>query len=176
MNKLIRSSIVAKVVLSATLSACAAIPGYAQADRPITKTGKTILKSLQAETTNCNVYNVAGSYGYSATGFVVVANPFGTPPVPIAEVATFVLNADGTLAITKLFTNINGFVSAGSPVTGTFKVNPDCTFNATNQFGDGFFGVFVDDRREIRYIRTSAAPPPEPGRVRGVVTYVAKRM
>jgi hypothetical protein len=124
----------------------------------------------------CSVHNVAGTYGYSGSGFVVVENPFGTPPTPIGEVGTFALNDDGTFTITKFFQNINGIIPPSSPVTGTYTVLPDCTINATNQFGDTFFGVFVDDRKEIRYMRISAVGVPPPKSVRGVVTYIAKRM
>jgi hypothetical protein len=155
-NKMIRDRILAKVVLSSSLPALGSI-SYGQDDRGLIKTTKASISLAQAGI--CNVYNVAGWYGYSSTGFVVVANPFGTPPVPITQFGTFVLDTDGTFTITKFFTNINGSVLPGSPVTGTFVVNSDCTINATNQFGFSFFGVFVDNRKEIRYTAISGPEP-----------------
>jgi hypothetical protein len=156
MKKIIRRRIFANIVFTASLFALGPITSYGQ-DAGI-----------------CSDHNVAGTYGYSGSGFLVVANPFGTPPVPISEVGTFVLNDDGTFTITKLLTNINGFVPPSSPVTGTYTVSSDCTITATNQFGGIFFGVFVDNRKEIRY--EVIAGGPQPGRAGGVITYIAKRM
>lgn len=166
--------IFAEVIFTASLLALSAVTSYGHGEGRLIKTGKTLVNSAQAGI--CNVHNVSGTYGYSGSGFVVVENPFGPPPVPIGEVGTFVLNDDGTFTITKFFQNINGVIPLSSPVTGTYTVLPDCTINATNQFGDGFFGVFVDDRKEIRYMRISAVGAPPPKSVRGVVTYIAKRM
>lgn len=175
MNRRVKSNTVTKVAFIVGLIALVSITGYTQADRANKKIEKASSNALKADV-NCNAYNVAGTYGYTATGTVVVATPFGTPPVPAAEVGTFVLNSDGTFTITRSIQNINGFIIPSPPVTGTFTVNADCTIDATNQFGDGFFGVFVDDRQEIRYTRVSTLSPPEPGRLRGVVIYIAKRM
>jgi hypothetical protein len=172
MNTMRRNRVFAKVVLTASLFALQAATSYGRAEGPLFKTSEASIKAAQAFG-GCSVHNVAGTYGYSGSGFAVVPNPFGTPPTPVNEVGTFVLNDDGTFTITKLVQNINGFVFPGGPVTGTYTVSPDCTINATNQFGFSFFGVFVDDRKEIRY---AVVGGPEPGRARGVITYVAKRM
>jgi hypothetical protein len=171
MKKMIGKRIFAQVALTASLLGLGTITSYGQEDSASYKTNEISTKSAQLA--NCTVHNVAGAYGYSASGFAVVENPFGPPPTPVNEVGTFVLNADGTFTITKAFQNINGFVFQRSNVTGTYTVFPDCTTEASNQFGDTFFGVFVDDRREIRYARIGGT---EPGRIPGVVVYVAKRM
>jgi hypothetical protein len=163
MKKMIKKQILALVVLTAALLAFQASPTY----------GQEVSENAAQAAGTCTVYNVAGTYGYSGSGFAVVPNPFGTPPTPVSEVGTFVLNNDGTFTITKGFQNINGFVFPQGPITGTYTVSQDCTINATNQFGFNFFGVFVDDRKEIRYMVIGG---PEPGRARGVVTFVAKRM
>lgn len=175
MKKMIGKRIFAEVIVTASLFAFGAITSYAQGHRGPIKIIKASINSAQADGI-CSVHNVAGTYGYSGSGFVVVENPFGPPPVPIGEVGTFVLNDDGTFTITKVIQNINGVIPTSPPVTGTYTVLPDCTINATNQFGDGFFGVFVDDRKEIRYMRISAVGVAPPKSVRGVVTYIAKRM
>ena len=170
MNKMIGKRIFAEVIFTGSLFVLAATTNYAHV---VTGPLKTNVSINSAQIAPCSAHNVAGTYGYSGSGFVVVPNPFGTPPIPISEVGTFVLNDDGTFTITKFLTNINGFVPPSSPVTGTYTVSPDCTIDATNQFGGRFFGVFVDERKEIRY---EAIGGPEPERARGVVTYIAKRM
>jgi hypothetical protein len=172
MNKMTGKRIFAEVILTAGLLVLGVAIGYGQEEGVSTRSNELSVQSPQAA--NCTLHNVAGTYGYSASGFVVVETPYGTPPTPVWEIGTFVLNADGTFTITKVFQNINGYVSQNSNVTGTYTVFPDCTITATNQFGSTYFGVFVDDRREIRYARIGGGS--ETGRVPGVVTYIAKRM
>jgi hypothetical protein len=164
MKKMIKKQIVALVVLTAALLALGASTTYAQ---------EVSVNAAEAAGP-CSLHNVAGTYGYTGSGTVVVANPIAPPPIPVNEAGTFVLNADGTFTITKVFQNVNGVIMNTSPVTGTYTVSSDCTTTATNQFGSSFFGVFVDERKEIRYMLIGGAIGP--GRAGAVISYVAKRI
>lgn len=106
----------------------------------------------------CSNATVAGKWGYTYTGTVLIPTPTGTLPVPVAAVGKFTLDADGNLSGTQ--TRSNGGASAEETITAKVTVNADCA-------GTGAFTVyqsglpvrsavlalvFDDDSREIRGI------------------------
>ena len=81
----------------------------------------------------CSLAGVAGKWGYTYTGTVLIPTPTGTLPVPVAAVGQFTLDADGNLSGTQ--TRSNGGVSAQETTTAKVMVNADCT-------GTGAFTVY----------------------------------
>jgi len=85
-----------------------------------------VVTALPAQAAHCSMANVAGSYGYTTSGFV--ATPSGTF-VPAAAAGRIVFDAHGNVSGTQTR------VVAGSPLdetySGTYSVNEDCTGSFT---------------------------------------------
>ena len=99
----------------------------------------------QSECTNATL---RGSYGFNFTGAT------GALPLAIVGVANF--DGDGTASATYTISS-NGTVETGVHITGTYKVNPDCTGSATDMTNDLHY-TFVIFRRgaEMFLINTDA--------------------
>jgi hypothetical protein len=101
---------------------------------------------------------VAGKWGYTYTGTILLPTPTGTVSIPVAAVGRFTSDADGNISGTQ--TRSNGGVSAQETLTGKVTVNADCT--ATGNFNIYQTGqlvrtgvlafVFDDDSKEARGI------------------------
>jgi len=87
-----------------------------------------ITMALPARATRCSLANVAGSYGYTTSGFVAIS-PGTFVPAAAAGRITF----DGQGHVSRTQTR----VVAGSPLdetfSGTYGVNPNCTGSFTVQ-------------------------------------------
>jgi hypothetical protein len=102
---------------------------------------------LMADTKECSLDTLDGSYIFSATGFTLVAAVW----VPKAIVEYIHFNADGTLTVSAA-TVANPFGNTGQiiqspPGTGTYTLGADC--KGTLQFTGGpSFDIFVAPKGE----------------------------
>src|SRR5215469_11724377 len=85
----------------------------------------------QSECTNATL---KGSYGFNFNGTT------GTLPLAIVGVAKF--DGDGNFPATYSISS-NGTVNTGVHITGTYKVNPDCTGSATDMTNDLHYTLVV---------------------------------
>ncbi len=114
-----------------------------------------------ANARSCSLAGVAGNYGFTLTGVVILP----TGPVPIAAVGRIVITAAGTTSGTESRSVGGGF--ADETFTGTYTVNPDCTGTATVAFYDAgqlartsvLSLVFDNNEREIRMVQKSLQLP-----------------
>jgi len=105
--------------------------------------------SAKAETKECSVATLEGSFARTDTGFL--------PAGPLAGVSLVIFDGNGTYTSSGS-TSVNGTVSE-SKVTGTYTVNPDCTgayigVSSTGRTGTAFF-VIADNGNEIHILPTS---------------------
>jgi hypothetical protein len=125
----------------------------------------------------CSLTNVAGNYGFSATGTLLPP----TGPVPIAAIGRISLKADGSLSGTEARSVGGGF--ANETLTGTWTVSPDCTGALTAQIFES--GALVrtsvlsfvvdDDMKETRNVQQSLTLP-DGTNLPVVVTFEARRV
>jgi hypothetical protein len=104
----------------------------------------------------CSNATVAGKWGYTYVGTIILPTATGTVTVPVAAVGRFTLDRDGNLSGTQ--TRSNGGVSAQETITAKIIVDAGCT--ATGNFYVYDSGqlvrtatlalVFDDDSREAR--------------------------
>lgn len=108
----------------------------------------------------CSNATVAGSWGFTTSGTVVL--PSG--PAPVLVVGRFNLDQVGNLDGTQT-RSLNPFAPDRETITGTILVNPDCTATlSVNVFHSGVLNrtstldlVFENNLREFRGVFTSAA-------------------
>jgi hypothetical protein len=81
-----------------------------------------ICTALPAQAGQCSLASVAGSYGYTANGFVAVA-PGSFVPVAAAGRITF----DGSGHVSGTQTRVVAGSSLDETYSGTYSVNPNCT-------------------------------------------------
>lgn len=126
----------------------------------------------QAKDSNhCSLSGMAGSYGYSFTGFFSPSPGFN---VPIAAVGTATIGEDGSIANNDTLV-VNGVVTENRMYSGTITLdssNP-CSGKAIfdNGLKDNF--VVVDDGAEVQFIQIAAPAPATALQV--VITGAAKR-
>ena len=109
----------------------------------------------------CSYQSVAGKYGFTLTGVVILP----TGPVLIAAVGRAVLDAAGSASGTESRSVGGGF--ADETFTGTYAVNPDCTGSTTISFYESgqlvrtsvLSLVFDNNEREIRMVQKSLELP-----------------
>src|SRR5260370_35662777 len=102
----------------------------------------------------CSLAGVAGKWGYTYTGTIILPSPTGA--VPVAAVGRFTLDADGNLSGTQ--TRSNGGVSAQETISAKVTMNANCTGTGTfNVYQSGVVVrsavlalVFDDDAKELR--------------------------
>ncbi len=102
---------------------------------------------------SCSSATLRGGYGYQD----VYEDSNGKAYV--VGVMTFDGKANGTVSFLAHFPDGSISSSWGSdPLTITYTVAPDCTFNfAMDYNGQTFSGVIVDNAKELRYIESSGA-------------------
>jgi hypothetical protein len=114
-----------------------------------------------AQARSCSMQGVAGNYGFTLTGVVILA----IGPVPLAAVGRAKLDETGNASGTESRSVGGGF--ADETFTGTYTVNPDCTGTATLQFYESgqlvrtseLSLVFDNNEREIRMVQKSLQQP-----------------
>jgi len=82
--------------------------------------------ALPAQASQCSLANVAGSYGYTANGFIATA-PGSFVPVAAAGRITF----DGNGHVSGTQTRVVAGSSLDETYSGTYSVNPNCSGSFT---------------------------------------------
>ena len=95
----------------------------------------------------CTVQNVAGMYGFLGSG-TVLPNSAGIPEGPAVTVGIQTFDGQGWWVTTNHSLMVNGQVATGVSLSGTYTVNPDCSFTQVDTAGNTSAGVFVHDRQE----------------------------
>jgi hypothetical protein len=103
----------------------------------------------RAQAERCSNASFKGSYGASCGGFV------GDSPLAVIGVLT----ADGNGNISGVETlSVNGVITSGVTLTGTYTVNADCTGSIETTAPDGAVTdhdfILDDNKKEIRIIVT----------------------
>lgn len=116
----------------------------------------------------CTTSDIVGVYGFKGDGFVV-GEVEGYPQGPLATVGTLTFNRDGTWQV-KQNVSANGTLRRNVTFSGTYTLNPDCTFALVAPIISDSpidIGIFIADGREFLML-------PE---VEGfAVTFVGKRL
>ncbi len=122
----------------------------------------------------CTPGTVAGAWGYTETGTMILPAPTGA--IPYASVGRYVIDADGNVSGER--TASAGGVIQKATIKGTATVLPDCTGTYSVRFYDNSGNVlgstvklivYTDGAKEARLIITTGAYPT-------VLTTVAKRL
>jgi hypothetical protein len=120
------------------LLTCVAVPALAQSP----------------EGGECTRNDVAGVYGFKGEGHAV-AEAAGLPKGPIATVGIITFNRDGTFQ-TKQTISGNGVIYRDALYSGTYTVNPDCTFTmvdpTVHPSNPSDYGVFVANHSEFMFM------------------------
>ena len=82
--------------------------------------------ALPAEASQCSLANVAGSYGYTTSGFIAIG-PATFVPAAAAGRITF----DGNGHVSGTQTRVVAGSSLDETYSGTYSVNPNCTGSFT---------------------------------------------
>ena len=106
----------------------------------------------RAQAEECSNASIKGGYGLSCEGTVV-----GVGPLAVIGVLT----ADGKGNISGVETlSVNGVITSGVTLTGTYTVNADCTGSIVTTAPDGAVTdhdfVLDDNKKEIRIIVTES--------------------
>lgn len=123
--------------------------------------------SEDAPTGRCTVRNVAGAYGFSGSGTVLL-NTFGLPEGLIATVGILTFDGQQHWDTTNQSLMVHGQGATMVSMTGTYTVEADCTFTLFDEAGNPTdAGVFVHSRQEGVFMAT----------VEGVIlTFMMKRI
>jgi len=85
-----------------------------------------ICMALPAQASQCSLANVAGSYGYTASGFINIGeNTF----LPAAAAGRITFDGNGHVSGTQ--TRVVAGSSLDETYSGTYSVNPNCTGSFT---------------------------------------------
>jgi hypothetical protein len=85
-----------------------------------------IAMALPAQATQCSLANVAGSYGYTTSGFINIgSNTF----LPAAAAGRITFDGNGHVSGTQ--TRVVAGSSLDETYSGTYSVNPNCTGSFT---------------------------------------------
>lgn len=99
-----------------------------------------------------------GTYAYTGFGYTYEGNILGLPAGNLSVSGTITLDGKGNSFIHQ-WEVINGVLLSpeGADYTGTYTLNPDCTFSATltGLPGPAFVGVVADNGKQIRAMITA---------------------
>lgn len=118
---------------------------------------------------NCSLATLNGSYGFFGEGKVI-----GEPVIRIVTVAIIRFDGNGNLSGESI-SNVDGWGwgGAGDPFTGTYRVNPDCTYSGELTGLDGvtyhFVGTITGSGmlQEMHYVVTDPGTV-DPGTVKRI--------
>jgi hypothetical protein len=111
-------------------------------------------EGAQAASRPCSDRSLRGEYGFTAQGVVTAASGLPAPlqgPFASAGLATFDGRGHFTLVATASF---NGLVQPAA-TSGTYRVNPDCTYTSIADNGATFYSAVLDGGDEIAIIQTT---------------------
>jgi hypothetical protein len=125
----------------------------------------------------CSSQMVAGTWGYTETGTLILPAPTGA--IPYSSMGIYTIDLAGNVLGTRIASA--GGTMMKATIKGTATVNPDCTGTYTVRFYDPVSGnpqvtvdtvkaiVYVDNAREAHMILASGSYP-------SILTTVAKRV
>jgi hypothetical protein len=96
---------------------------------------------------------VAGAYGFSGSG-TSLSNLVGLPEGLFATVGILTFDGQAGWRTTHQSLTVNGAVTTGVSMTGSYTVHPDCTFTLVDAAGNTDAGVFVHDRQRGFFMAT----------------------
>jgi len=99
--------------------------------------------ALSAHARQCSLANVAGTYGFTATGTLILQ-----VPVPLAAAGTVTLHADGTVS-GKEFRSVGGQFATETIGPGNWSVDSDCTGKLTAEV---FVGTVLNRTSVLRFV------------------------
>jgi hypothetical protein len=102
----------------------------------------------------CSDRSLSGEYGFTAQGVVTAASGLPAPLLgPFASAGRSTFDGAGRFTLTAT-ASFNGLVQ---PVTtsGTYRVNPDCTYTSVADNGVTFYAVILDRGHELAIIQTT---------------------
>jgi len=100
--------------------------------------------ALSAHARRCSVANVAGTYGFTASGTLIL--PVG--PVPLGAAGTVSLHSDGTVS-GKEFRSVGGQFATETIGPGSWSVDSDCTGKLTAEV---FVGTVLNRTSVLRFV------------------------
>ena len=132
--------------------------------------------SMAAQAAQCSNGRIAGDWGFTSTGTVVLA----TGTVPFGAVGRITFDVAGNVLGSQT-ASINGHV-VPETIKGTITVHPDCTARAIVDVFEGttsvrttvLRAVFVANQTEFRVIFASVTTPSGP--LSTVITIEGKRL
>lgn len=106
--------------------------------------------AVSAHARQCSITNVAGTYGFSVNGTLILPiGPGGTAvPVPVNAVGTITLHPDGT-ASGKEDRSVGGQFAKESIGPASWSVNADCTGKLTAEV---FVGTTLNRTSVLRFV------------------------
>ena len=119
----------------------------------------SLAPSAKAESDECSVSTLKGSFGIATSGSIVAFGPVGL----IAEVGVIKFDGAGGVSQTTTLSSNGTILTNRSTISGSYEVNSDCTgdlslvlpvpsgtITSTSHF------VIVDHGKEIRLVNTGA--------------------
>jgi|ERR1700746_1819087 hypothetical protein len=119
----------------------------------------SLARSAKADSDECSVSTLKGSFGIATSGSIVAFGPVG----PVAEVG--VIKFDGAGGVSQTTTvSLNGTILPNrSTISGSYVVNSDCTGDVSlvlpvpgGTITSTLHFVIVDHGKEIRLVNTGA--------------------
>lgn len=101
-----------------------------------------------------NHCGLKGTYAYTGFGYTYEGNPLGFPAGNLSISGTVTFDGNGNSFIRQAEV-INGqLIHDNAEYTGTYTLNPDCTFTSTLFGITAFGGVVADHGKQIRAMIT----------------------
>ncbi len=101
-----------------------------------------------------NHCGLKGTYAYTGFGYTYDGNPLGFPAGYITASGTVTFDGNGNSFIRQA-EDVNGqLINANAEYTGTYVLNPDCSFTTTLFGITAFGGVVADHGKQIRAMIT----------------------
>jgi hypothetical protein len=103
----------------------------------------------------CSNKSLRGTYGFSAQGNTLKDSPVPAAlqgPFASSGFATFDGQGNFTLTATSSF---NGIIQGPTTVTGSYRVNADCTYDSKADNGATFRAVIVNGGKELLIMQTT---------------------
>ena len=102
---------------------------------------------------HCSIETLEGCYATNISGFIVSNGPVG----PVADVGVLTFDGDGNVSQVST-SSLNGNITQGLHLAGTYTVNSDCTGSYTLQlpFGPATSNFVINNEgREIQIINAT---------------------
>ncbi len=113
-------------------------------------------QAAAVQAASSNRCGAVGTYGYTGFGTVFPGNALGLPPGTASTNGTITLERNGDMSIHEVEVGDGVVVNSSASFTGTFTVNPDCTFTGSIPPlpGTALVGVVVDNGKQLRALTT----------------------